>query len=594
MKKIIFLLSIVALYLLSSCSDLEFGDKFLGSQPESSGAVQDTMFNSMLNSEKVLTRAYTYLPYGLPTGGGAGYNKLGVNLLESITDLYQSFRDNISDGPMNLYYNGALSANINPAQQGSEAYRFGSQVEYYAIRYAWIYIENVSKVPDMTEAQKNERIAEAKTIIALSYAEMMRYVGGLPWLDHAVAPNEELVFERKTFEETVNNIVALLDEAIPHLPWSHTSVENGRMTKAGAMALKLRVLLFAASPTFNSATPWHPEADTFTYYGNADKNRWQKAMQAGADFMSELQKQGVYSLVQPAADTNKARREAFRSGYYDRSSSEVLISTRRGYNAADIHGPLYSQRYYSGPTLNYVNMFPWEDGTPFQENFDWKNPSKQPFFENGEPTRDPRLYETVVVPGDTWFNGTFAPIYVNHPNYRYGSGFAMMKYILRENSDRDNKPAHWCYLRLPEVLLSYAEAINENNGAPNAIAYESVDAVRARVGLPPLRRGMSQVEFREAVLAERALEFGFEEVRWFDLIRWGRSNDFRKTIYGLSSRADNQNAPTGFTFSTYEISARYWAQNWDTKWYLSPIPQPEINKKYGMTQNPGWSSNVDE
>ena len=197
MKKTILLLSIVGLYLLYSCSDLEFGDKFLGSRPESSGAVQDTMFNSMLNSEKVLTRAYTYLPYGLPTGDGAGYNKLGVNLLEAITDLHHSFRDNISDGPMNLYYNGALSANINPAQQGSEAYRFGSQVEYYAIRYAWIYIENIAKVPDMTEAQKNERIAEARTIIALSYAEMMRYVGGLPWLNHAIAPNEDLVFERK-------------------------------------------------------------------------------------------------------------------------------------------------------------------------------------------------------------------------------------------------------------------------------------------------------------------------------------------------------------------------------------------------------------
>ena len=105
---------------------------------------------------------------------------------------------------------------------------------------------------------------------------------------------------------------------------------------------------------------------------------------------------------------------------------------------------------------------------------------------------------------------------------------------------------------------------------------------------------MSQIEFREAVLAERALEFGFEEVRWFDLIRWGRTNDFRKTLYGLSSRADNQNAPTGFTFSTYEISDRYWVRNWDTKWYLSPIPQPEINKKYGMNQNPGWSSNADE
>ena len=589
MKKTIhILLFILTLSISASCSDLTFGDTFLGSQPESSGALQDNMFNSMLNSDKVLANAYRFLPYGLPTGGGAGYNKLGINLLEGITDLYQSFRDNVSDGPINLYYNGALSANINPAQQGSEAYRFGSQVEYHAIRYAWFYIENVGKVPDMTAAQKNERVAEAKVIVALSYAEMLRYVGGLPWIDHVVSPSQEMNFPRNTFEETVNNIVALLDEAIPHLPWQQPDNDNGRMTKAGAMALKLRVLLFAASPTFNANTPWHADADEYTRYANADPARWQRAMQAGDDFMAELLRRGVYALVQPKEDTHLARREAFRSAYYDRGSSEVLISTRRGYDAATVHGNIYGQRYYSGPTLNYVDMFPWSDGSDFPDNFDWQNPPRQPFFDNGTLTRDPRLYETVVVPGDIWFNGTYAPVYVNHPSYRPGSGFAMMKFILRENSDRSNKPAHWPYLRLPEVLLSYAEAINEYNNGPNASAYESVNLVRARVGLSPLPPGMSKTAFREALLRERALEFGFEEVRWFDLIRWGRDQDFRKQLYGLRSRGDNQNTPTSFTFSKYEIGDRFWVSNWDTKWYLAPIPQPEINKKYGMTQNPGW------
>ncbi len=589
MKKTAYIfLTILVASISAACSDLTFGDDFLGSQPESSGALQDTMFNSMLNSDKVLANAYRFLPYGLPTGSGAGYGKLGVNLLEGITDLYQSFRDNISDGPINLYYNGALSANINPSQRGSEAYRFGSQVEYHAIRYAWLYIENVDKVPDMTTAQKNERIAEAKVIIALSYAEMLRYVGGLPWIGHAVSPNEEMNFPRETFEVTVDNIVTLLDEAIPNLPWQQSENDNGRMTKAGAMALKLRVLLFAASPTFNSNTPWHPEADEYTRYADADPARWQRAKQAGDEFMAELARYGEYSLVQPTEETHQARREAFRAGYYDRGSSEVLISTRRGYDAATVHGNLYSQRYYSGSTLNYVNMFPWSDGTAFPDDFDWQNPPKQPFFENGTYVRDPRLYETVVVPGEVWFNGTYAPVYVNHPSYRPGSGFAMMKFILRENSDRANKPAHWPYLRLPEVLLSHAEAINEVNNGPNATAYEHVNAVRARVGLAPLPSGMSKNEFREALLKERALEFGFEEVRWFDLVRWGRENDFRKQLYGLSSRGDNQNTPTSFTFSKYEISNRFWVSNWDTKWFLAPIPQPEINKKYGMTQNPGW------
>ena len=80
----------------SSCSEISFGDKFLGDQPESSGATTEEMFSSKINAEKVLTKAYTGLPYGLPTGSDY---KLGVNILESITDLCYSFRDNISDGP---------------------------------------------------------------------------------------------------------------------------------------------------------------------------------------------------------------------------------------------------------------------------------------------------------------------------------------------------------------------------------------------------------------------------------------------------------------------------------------------------------------
>ncbi len=583
MKNIIKLLTLCLVCSIYSCSDLKFGDEFLGSQPESSGAVLDTMFSSKTNADKVLTTAYTYLPYGIPTGG-APNNKLGVNLLEAITDLYQSFRNNMNDGPVNLYYNGLLSANNSVPY--SEAYRFGSESQYHAIRYAWFYIENVSKVPDMTEAERNERIAEAKMIIALSYAEILRYVGGVCWIDHAIDANETMQFPRITFAETVDKIIGLLDEAIPYLKWKQTDTDDGRMTKAGAMGLKLRVLLFAASPTFNSDTKWHSSADEYTCYGNYDKQRWQKALKAGQEFFTELEKEGIYTLTQPTENTAQARRLAYRSGYYDRGGTEVLISVRRGYGA-NVHSNLFDQRYYSGPTLNYVNMFPWADGSDFPEDFNWEEPSKQPFFENGEPTRDPRLYENVAVPGDHYFNDTQAPVYTNHQEYRpEGSGFLMMKFILQAASDRENRPTQWPYLRLPEVLLSYAEAINEYEGPTNAIAY--VNQVRNRVGLSDLPSNISQAALREAILRERALEFGFEEVRWFDLIRWGRKDDFQKTLYGLYSKGNTVNNPTSFTFATYELAPRYWVNSWDSKWYLAPIPQTEINKGYGMTQNPGW------
>lgn len=584
-NRILNILLVAGSVLLMSCSQISFGDDFLGNRPESSGADIDKMFSSRTEAEKVLTKAYGSLTYGLPTTLN---NKLGNNVLESLTDLCQSFRDNISDGPMKYYYNGSLSSTtVNT----SAAYHFGGETDWTAIRYAWIFIENAGRVPDYPESERNRRCAEAKVIIALSYFDMLRYVGGVPWLDHAVDVNEPMNFPRATFAQTVANIVALLDEAIPALSWKEDDVNDGRMTRAGAMALKFKVLQWAASPAFNSDTKWHPAADEYTCYGNHDAARWDAAKQAGQAFFNELSSQGAYSLIQAEDGTHKARRLAFRKAYYDRGGTETLISTRHGYEAST-HNLFMDQRQYSGPTLNYVDMFPWEDGSDFPSDFDWTNPSKAPFFNwsGGEmvPTRDPRLYETVACPGETYYSGTAAPVYVNHPNWKDGSGFLMMKYILQDVSDRTGRPVHWSYLRLAEVMLDYAEVLNETAGGPDSQAYKMVNDVRARVGLKPLAQGLDKAAFREAVLREKALELGFEEVRWFDLVRHNRQEDFTKTLYGLRSKGNDLNNPTSFTFEKVTLPQRYWQNKWDTKWYLAPIPQDEINKKYGMTQNPGW------
>ena len=166
-----------------SCYDLRFGDEFMGDQPESSGATTDTMFSSNANAEKVLTKAYTYLPYGVPTDVDS---KMGNNTIEAITDLHYSFRNNASDGPVTLYYGGVLDAT---KESGSQTYLFArgrGGRQYSAIRYAWLYIENCDRIPDISEEMRNERVAEAKMIIAISYAEMLRYVGGVPLLKRSI------------------------------------------------------------------------------------------------------------------------------------------------------------------------------------------------------------------------------------------------------------------------------------------------------------------------------------------------------------------------------------------------------------------------
>ena len=611
MKKLYQILTIALLGAgLVACESLKLGDAGLSQAPETSGATIDTLFASIKDADKVLSTAYYYLPYGLVSSFDS---KMGGDFLESITDHFISNKHSDDDGPNNLYYSGGLSANLTGAYQGGEAYRFGSEKDYTVIRYAWLFLENADRIPNADPAVLAQKKAEAKMCMAIAYANMLRYVGGVPILDHAVVTGEEMQFPRATFAETVDYIVKLCNEAAADLPWYVSANEDGRLTRAAALGLKLRILCFAASPTFNSATPFHAKADEYSCYTNYSAGRWQAAKDAADEFMRQQLANGHYALVQATpADAAKGiqprdYRLAYRKAYMDRGCTEAIISIRKS-NSGSFHDKHIDVQddYGSGGSLNWVNKFPWADGTPFPEDFNWEDPKswpEKPFFkrdENGDlkvgntlliETRDPRLYENVCVPGDVWKNGVVGPTYDNakSPNVQDGcTGFLMMKYVLQQEADRSNPP-HWCMMRFAEVLLNCAEAYNEADGAPSDKAYTWANAVRARVGLPPLAENMSKEQFREALILERELEFGFEEVRWFDMVRWGLVDAFKAPLKKLIAHGNKQTNADDFTFTTGDAyPTRKWYTDFDTKWYLSPIPSVEINKGYGMTQNPGW------
>ena len=317
---------------LVACESMKLGDAGLSKAPETSGATIDTLFASLKDADKVLASAYYYLPYGLISDFDS---KMGGDFLESITDHYVSNKHSDSDGPNNLYYSGGLSANLTGSYAGGETYRFGSEKDYTAIRYAWLFLENADRIPNADPAELAKKKAEAKLCMAIAYSNMLRYLGGVPILDHAVDPAEEMHYPRNTFAETVDFIVKLCDEAAPDLPWAVSAAEDGRMTRAGALGLKLRVLCFAASPTFNSNTKWHPQADEYTCYGNYDPARWQAAKAAADEFMRQQLANGHYALCEAQPDpvtgliSPRAYRLAYRKGYFERGSSESIISIRK-------------------------------------------------------------------------------------------------------------------------------------------------------------------------------------------------------------------------------------------------------------------------
>jgi hypothetical protein len=580
-------LIVISGLLLHSCEELQFGNDFLEKEP-SVDVTADTIFTSLELSERYLWGGYSTLPYGLNTNWSAKGNKLGMDILESMTDLCQSY---LAWGGINeLYYTGQYSASVENSNTKTK-YHFLQEQSWEGVRIGWNFIENAVRIPDGSQSYIDQLKAEAKMIIALHYTDMFRHYGGLPWVDHAYTPTEETNMPRMTARATVDSIVALIDAAIPDLPWEVDDPSNwdGRFTAAGAMGLKARLLLFAASPLFNDDAPYLDGAasdQNMTWYGGYDATLWNAAMQASEELLDMVESQGGYGLV----NTGNPRQD-FQNAYYRRGNGEILISTRVRYQSP----AWWNQEYYfyqsagnygtACPTKEYIDMFGMADGTPIDA------PGSGWDAENPWANRDVRLYETALVNGDV-YQGRTAELWIGgrerqNANFKgTASGFGLRKFLLeRNNASAIGSVVHWPYLRLSEIYLSYAEAANEVNGGPTAEAYAAVNRVRSRAGLNDLPAGLSREEFREAVLQERALEFGYEEVRWFDLIRWKQEDLFTQTLHGVNT-TDNGNGT--FTYEVFELPPRYWQENWSPKWYLSAFPPDEINKNYGLVQNPGW------
>lgn len=600
---------LVVSFFLSSCDDFKFGNAFL-EKPLSNDMNIDSVYSRKVYAEQALAQVYHTLPDFMPHN-----NRLAWGVLESITDLADSYK---SGGTS--YHKGDLSASSSKESVYSMSYNeeHGEFSATYGIRAAYTFLENVDRVPDMTEEEKNIRKGEAMMIIAYHYVDIFRNLGGMPWIDHYYKPEDDFHMTRMTIEESVEKISQLIDEAALLLPWTVASVDDGRMTRASARALKSRLLQFAASPLYNDDKPYKEgeAADLhYVWWGNKDQSRWQDALDAGLLFMEENASfGGKYKLV----DTGNPRAD-FCSGYFDRYNGEVLISSHRWITCFPYTQAVYETTYGNGgPLLNYADMFQMKDGSEFS----WDNPEHRayPFFdENGNEVRDPRLYETLIVNGDKFW-GRQAELYQGgrEQPIRLGSGqdwrwmdkglpgVAQRKLIQDTENDYSGKFYQCPLMRLPEIYLNIAEAMNELGKALEVdkfgnTAYDYVNMVRGRVDMPGLTPDKVKpgVELREAILKERALEFGYEEVRYYDITRWKHKDYLDIDLRIMDILPDgpiDPNVPVNkrkFIYKIYNkglqvVNKRIWVEQWDNRYYLCPIPLEEINKKYGLVQNPGW------
>lgn len=429
------------------------------------------------------------------------------------------------------------------------------------------------------------------------------------------------------------------------------------------MALKCKVLQFAASPLFNSDKPYHDgaskaEQDLLVWYGGYKPELWDACKTACEEFLNEVAKNGYYKMQMPAYTTQEDYRYAFRYGYINQESPEVIFSVRVTNSTHDSKYQGWklmkdNERYSYCPTQEYIEMFLQADGTPF----DWETAKRQgkldQMFVKGDTvpglqdlqnrvlTRDPRLYETARINGvpqvTEWSSGKCSgnifenwvgDAVINQPKTETGifaTYYANNKYFVGTCYDR--QAPQWDVVRMSDIYLTYAEALIQCTTPNFAKALDNIDMVRARVGMgkladcnPDKDLKNNKANLLEELLRERACELGFENERYFDLVRYKRADIFEKQLHGLrifrlakdengqwkrvetkwvdgDKKTDKDDPtkpgfyePTHFDYERFAITKTrvFWEKGFDTKWYLFPFPQTEVNKGYGLVQNPGW------
>lgn len=623
---------------MSACTDTwKFGDAFLEKAP-GGDITKDTVFNNAEYTRNFLWSCYSKLRYGLPFIWSGERQGMNTGIIDALSDQVHSHCD--WDDVNRQYYSGAYSApSVGTSDPGRFPYMRYNVWE--AVRSCYIFLESVDGSP-LDEAEKTRLKAEAKCIIASRYFDLFRNFGGLPIVKQSYYGTEaSYELPRGTVEETVKFMTDLLDEAAADLPWSLGADESnweGRFTSAGAMGLKAKILAFAASPLFNHSEPYCTEGDQtantqhHTWYGDYQESRWQAVVDACKAFFDNVNSKGWYALVQPDGNTPGAYRAAFRAAYSARGTTEIVISTRDGArNTAnwEFEWPNWNGNGGYTPTCEYMEAFGWKDGRPFDyEALEKAGGLDTMFIANGDPrdlTRDPRLYETMIVNGtlnrmddkgnmsgrqvECWVGGNEKRGDADGwESGQYATGMANNKFYMN-SSDYYYSYLSWPYLRMAEMYLTYAEALTQTGHIDQAIPY--VDAVRARVGLKGLRESGINVSSKDnmiaAILNERNCEFGLEECRLYDLVRYRRADIFKTPLHGLrirrldkdgkpydqpyyGSHGDGEAFPTKFSYERIVLSnkGRSWWTNFSTKWFLSAFPTAEINKGYGLTQNPGW------
>jgi starch-binding outer membrane protein, SusD/RagB family len=461
---------------------------------------------------------------------------------------------------------------------------------YRYIRKINTFFENIDKLKEASPEdvpEIDELIGEMRFLRAMCYSTLINFFGGVPLITTTFQLDDDFGVPRNSYQECVDFIIAELDEALSLLPEPRPSDELGKANKGAALALKSRVLLYAASVLHDSNT--QPSGPLYDYNKTG---KWQDAADAALAVINMTQYSLVevdnYSDYQAIFLNNNSEGIFARQFYPDPTFSPLTVN-----NIDYVNSP---NGYYgwSGncPTHNIAQMFHMKDGLSVEES-PLYDPSPESIYEN----RELRFYADIVHDG-SFFRGREAEFWT--PNGRdskdgvWGWNYARTGYTMRKFMDestagdwyRVTKPTTpYIIFRLAEFYLSYAEA--QYHLGHEGIARDYVNIIRNRVHLPDINS--SGEELLEDIRHERSIELVFEGWhRFFDLRRWMMAEEILKEdAIGIEWEKRNEQGEIDYNGTKQYKIITTQERDFKPRMLYLPIPLSEIERT-DLEQNSGY------
>ncbi len=494
----------------------------------------------------------------------------------AINGMYNSYRGTFVDYPFIFSRFGSDGANFSGGgyeQNRTDAFNGNFRrfyTDYYRlINFANDAIANLTDNSNITPELGQQWIAEAKFTRALAYFYLKTLYNDVIILTEPVLP-EETFLERSSSAQVKELIISDLNDAINILPISFEGSDNGRFTRGAAIALLGKLYLY--DKEYDKAAAEFAKLEQASYgYDLVDEY---------ADLFSFKTENNpevvltVKSIMEPGLgapyDMRYGGRSVNASGWTNSVASWVTL---QAYSNAD------------GTDIDWSDMPQFND---YPNEFDY-GLDLIPWYENKFQNADKRLHANVIVPGYTFIGNENVEFVVNWPynehagdpvpayrtNWPSVALFPWRKFVTpgEDNLQRWNSPTDIPIIRYADVLLMYAEALNESQGA-TAEAFNALNRVRSRAGIPEVA-GLSVDELRETIRLERLRELPGEGIFFFDQLRW-RTAGTDDPVFGLNHDVlDFRGQPL-------------WTREFPERSYLWAIPQAERDLNDKLTQNMGW------